>query len=75
MAVCDVKVGNSKVFLKNWTKSNYKYLTGFIKTTDHRPTDHLPLTHRPTDQLHTEPPTIIKIVEIEDEILNLFCGL
>ena len=30
---------------------------GFIKTIDHRPTDHLPLTHQPTDHLPTDPPT------------------
>ena len=55
---------------------------GFIKTTDHRPTDHRPtdppttyspthqpLTYRPTDQL------LLTKIEIEDQILNMFCIL
>ena len=39
-----------------YTKKQYEYeyyvglyLQGFMKTTDHRLTDQLPLTHRPTD--------------------------
>ena len=52
---------------------------GFIKTTDHRPI-HPPTTyHLPTDPPTTYPPThrltIINIVKIEDQILNLFCTL
>ena len=55
---------------------------GFIKTTDQRPTDHRPTdppTHRP---LTTYPPThrptdrlLLTYVEIEDQILNMFCIL
>ena len=50
---------------------------GFIKTTDpptHRslttyPPIHRPLIHRPTDQL------LLTSVELEDQILNMFCIL
>ena len=47
-------------------------MTGFIKTTDHRPptnrpTDHLPLTHRPTDHLPTDPPTGLSSIYIKIE--------
>ena len=41
-------------------------MKGFTKTTDHRPTDHLPLTHRPTDRL------LLTYVETENQILNVF---
>ena len=57
---------------------------GFIKTTDHRPTDHRPTSpptpcHLPTNPPTTYPPThrptILILVEIEDQILNMFCIL
>ena len=38
-------------------KNSLLLLTGFIKTNDHRPTDHLPLTHQFSDHLPTDPPT------------------
>ena len=31
--------------------------TGFIESSDHRPTDHRPLSHQPADQPTTGPPT------------------
>ena len=36
---------------------DWKNFRDFIKTTEHRPTYHLPLTHRPTHHLPTHSPT------------------
>ena len=49
-------------------------LLGFIKTTDPPTTYHLP-TDLPTFYPPTYRLTIIKIVKIEDQLLNLFCTL
>ena len=50
-------------FIRSITSWNYVILTlwtekllGFIKSTDHRPTDHQSLTNRPTDTLTTDLP-------------------
>ena len=56
---------------------------GFIKTTDHKPTDHPTTFHLPRDPPTTYPPnhrptdrlTIMKILKIENQILNIFCTL
>ena len=57
---------------------------GFIKTTDHRPIEQRPTEPPTTYHVPTDPPTtyqpthrlsLIKIVKIEDHILNLFCTL
>ena len=60
----------------------HQHKRGFIKTTvppSHRPTDPPATYHLPTDLPTTYPLTngltIIKIVEIEDQILNFFCNL
>ena len=54
-------------------------LLGFIKTTNHQPTDPPTTYHSPTNLPTFYPPTyrltIIKIVKIEDQLLNLFCTL
>ena len=45
---------------------------GFIKTTNHRPTDPPATYHLPTDPPTTYPPTYART---EDQILNMFCIL
>ena len=50
------------------------YDLGFIKTTDPLTTYHLP-TDAPTTYPSMHRLTIINIVKIEDQILNLFCTL
>ena len=37
----------------NFSFNKIQYFGGFMKTTDHRPTDHLPLTQRANDHLPT----------------------
>ena len=49
-----------------------RLLLGFIKTTDHQPTDPPTTYHLPTDPPTFNPPTYIKT---EDQILNMFCTL
>ena len=50
-------------------------VTGFIKTTDHRPTDYWP-TDQPTDHLPTDPPSRSHHlnVEIDVQVLITFCN-
>ena len=48
--------------------------SSFLKNTDHRPTDHLPLIHPPTDSASNDR-LLSAYVKIEDQILNMFCIL
>ena len=52
-------------------------MAGFIKTTDHRPTNHRPTdppTHRPLTHRLTDRSSSI-YVETKDRILNMSCNL
>ena len=55
----------------------YAFFLGFIKTTNHRPTDYRPTDPPTTFHLPTDPPTIDRLLstydKIEDQILNMFC--
>ena len=78
---CDLTKSNDDETAKTikTVKSSRLRESGFIKSTDRRPTDPPTTFHLPTDPPATYPPThrpvVINLLKTEDQILNMFCNL